>query len=178
MKKLLIALMLIAVVIVPMFAADVEVGLENKSDMTVTTHVDLVNKFGFTGNKVAETAEDLGQTLATQAVTKEAPSVTIYGSLITNSKEARTLTVKVTNLVKNNGTYVIPMEVTIVDTPVTLDGKQGTTEIEKVLLTEAATTSGKRAVSEGFTLRVTPEALNKAEVGDYTSTVTMTVTGK
>lgn len=177
MKKILIALMLIIVVIVPMFAEDTGVNVENKSEMKVTTHVELINKFGFTGNEVDAKADNLGETLTSEAITKEKLSVTIYGSLITNSKEVRTLSVSVTKLANkaSNSSYVIPMTVTIGESAVELS--KDNTSITKDLLTEATGTSGKRAVSKGFTLSVTEDALKNAEVGDYESTVTMVVTG-
>lgn len=178
MKKILIALMLIVVVIVPIFAEDVDTKI---GSITVTKVVPLKDEYAFTKNPLESDVYDItaADTFENdkKALSDGEPNV-IYASYVTNSASVHNLKVTVNQLKHTTDTgVVIPMYAKIGTTAskdvadLVTDGK-----ILELANDETITNStGLRQNSKAFALFIDSEDFSKARVGNYEATITLTV---
>ena len=155
MKKLLIALMLIAVVITPMFAAD------GNKDLAVKTTVAEISEFGFTATQHTDAKTALTLITDEQVI---ADGAKFFASVRTNSNSAVSVKLYNTDLVK--GTDTITLQLNTSDAY-----NDAASALELIKSTD---TANLRAFSEEFTLNYDASA---ASAGEYKATITMVVTG-
>ena len=155
MKKLLIALMLIAVVITPMFAAD------GNKDLAVKTTVAEISEYGFTEAQYTDAKTALTLITGEQVI---ADGAKFFASVRTNSNAAVSVKLYNTDLVKGTDTITLK-----------LNNSEAYNDAASALgLINNAETANLRAISEAFTLNYDASA---ASAGEYKATITMVVTG-
>lgn len=164
MKKILIAIVVLAAVLVPMFAA-------NPDPLEVVTTISKKSEYAFT----SEAYTNKSQSLSSITITGEQPvspgelGNIFYASIRTNTKGKAKAVLSYTNLINTEE----PNE--------TIELKMFIDETEKLspvtAIEESNITSGLRALSKAFVLKFNQADYDNATEGNYKATVTMTISG-
>lgn len=156
MKKILIAFMLLAVLVVPMFAEE--------ETMAVQTVVNLIEDFAFTTQEYTDASVEIGNKIST--VQDINGNNTFYVAIRTNAHKSYkiTLTHEDLKLVGGDGNDTIALKV---------NGNNSGTQI--VVLSKGAE-KNLRKYAEDFNVTYDSADYAAATVGTYQATITMTIT--